>query len=618
VKGDRRISNAEIAERLSRTADLLELDGANAFRVRAYRGAAETVAAHPASLAAMVLEGADLTTLKGIGKDLAGGIAALVRDGTLPQFEALRVRVPLGLLEVVRVPGVGPKRAHTLWQHLGVEDLASLERAARAERVADLPGFGAKTQAKILAGIEGVRRRQARVRLNEAEALVGPLLELLVAVPGVRRAAVAGSLRRGRETIGDVDLVVSADDAAPVSAALREAEGVLEVLARGDTKTSVLLAGGLQVDLRVVADESFGAALAYFTGSKAHNVALRQRAVDQGCRLSEYGLMRLGTSTGRGGRTAEAAGGATPTVDAGGVGSRAGTNGGERLLAGAEEADVYAALGLPWIPPELREDRGEIAAAEAGRLPALIESQDIRGDLHWHTTWSDGVATPEAMVAACAARGYAYAAITDHSQALRMTGGLDAAKLTQQWQALDALDEARRAAVEAGPALLRGLEVDILKDGRLDLDDAWLERLELVIVSVHSYFDLPQARQTARMVAAVQHPQVNLLAHPSGRLLGRRDGYDVDLDAVFEAAAAAGVAIECNASPSRLDAGDTELMRAVRAGCTVAINTDAHAPSGLDDMRYGVLTARRAWLTAEHVLNAWPLSRVRRFLARGR
>lgn len=576
----RRIANAEIAARLDRVADLLEIDGANAFRVRAYRNGAETVAGHAESFAAMVEREADLTELKGIGKDLAAGITALVRGGTLPVLEELEERVPVGLLEVVQVPGVGPKRAHTLWQQRDVRGLDDLERVAREGRVADLPGFGAKTQAKVLAGIEAVRRRDGRVRLGDADALVRPLLDLVEAAPGVTRAAVAGSLRRGRETIGDVDLLAAADDPAPVMAALRDADGVREVLGSGDTKTSVVLQGGLQVDLRVVPAAAFGAALAYFTGSKAHNVALRQRAIERDRKLSEYGVFE---------------------GDA------------DNPIAAHDEADVYAALDLPWIPPELREDRGEIEAAEAGRLPDLLGLDDIRGDLHWHTTWSDGADDVETMLAACAARGYAYAAITDHSQALRMTGGLDAAKLARQWEALDAFERERS---DRSTTLLRGLEVDIMRDGRLDLDDDWLARLDIVVVSLHSHFDLPQAEQTERVLRAIRHPATNVLAHPTGRLLARRDGVDLDLDAVFEAAAEHAVAIECNASPLRLDASDVHLMRAVRAGCTVVINSDAHTAQALDDMRFGVTTARRAWLGEEQVLNAWPLARVRAFLDR--
>jgi DNA polymerase (family X) len=587
----RRFSNAAVAVRLARLADLLEIEGANAFRVRAYRGAAETIEAHPEPIADLLARGGDLTALKGVGKDLAAAVAALFDRGEIPALSEIAERVPIGLLDVVRVPGVGPKRAATLWRELGVTSLDDLDRAARAGRVAALGGFGEKTQSKVLAGVAQVRRQGGRIRLGDAEAALAPLLAAVRDAPGVERVEVAGSLRRGRATVGDVDLLAVADEPAAAMAALREHPDVAEVLGSGDTKTSVRLEGDLQVDLRVVPGPSFGAAWQYFTGSKAHNVALRQRAVDRGLRLSEYGLFR------------------------GGEGEH--PERGERL-AGADEDGVYRALGLAWVPPELREDRGEIAAAAEGRLPRLLEPSDLRGDLHMHSTWSDGTASIRAMRAACAARGYAYMAITDHSQALRMTGGLDAEKLGRQWAEFDeiAAEDAGHPDGDARPALLRGLEVDILKDGRLDLDDDWLARLDVVIVSVHGHLDLPQAQQTERVVRALQHPEVNVLAHPTGRLLGSREGMALDLDAVFEAAAAHGVAVECNASPYRLDLGDVELMRAVAAGCRVVIDTDAHALAGLDDMRYGVATARRAWLGREHVVNAWPLERLRAFLAK--
>lgn len=587
----RRFTNAVVAARLARLADLLEIDGANAFRVRAYRGAAETIEAHPEAIADLLARGDDLTALKGIGKDLAAALAALFDEGEIPALREVAERVPVGLLEVVRVPGVGPKRAATLWRELGVTSLDDLDRAAREGRVAELAGFGAKTQAKVLAGVAQVRRHGGRARLGDAEAALAPLLAAIRAASGVERVEVAGSLRRGRATVGDVDLLAVADEPAAAMATLRDHPDVAEVLGSGDTKTSVRLEGDLQVDLRVVPAASFGAAWQYFTGSKAHNVVLRQRAVDRGLRLSEYGLFR------------------------GGEGDH--PERGERL-AGADEEGVYRALGLAWVPPELREDRGEIAAAADGRLPRLLEASDLRGDLHLHSTWSDGTAGIRAMRAACAERGYAYMAISDHSQALRMTGGLDPAKLARQWAELDeiAAEDAGRSDGDAPPTLLRGLEVDVLKDGRLDLDDDWLARLDLVIVSVHGHLDLPQAQQTERVVRALQHPEVNVLAHPTGRLLGSREGMALDLDAVFEAAAAHGVAVECNASPYRLDLGDVELMRAVAAGCRVAIDTDAHALAGLDDMRYGVATARRAWLGREHVINAWPLGRLRAFLAK--
>lgn len=600
MSSGRAFSNAAVAARLGRLADLLELSGANPFRVRAYRGAADTIEAHPESVADLIARGAPLTDLKGVGKDIAAAVGALFETGAIPAFEELAREVPLGLLDVVQVPGVGPKRAITLWKELGVTDLDALEREAAAGRVAELAGFGAKTQAKVLAGVAQVRRHAGRRRLGDVDAWLAGLLPALRAVPGVRRLEVAGSVRRGRATIGDVDLLAVADDPEALMAALRAHPDVAEVLGSGATKTSVRLEGDLQVDLRVVPAASFGAAWQYFTGSKAHNVALRQRAIERGLRLNEYGVFRAPE------RAAAADDAASADAD---------PERGERV-AGAEEADVYTALGLAWVPPELREDRGEVALAAAGRLPRLLELADLRGDLHLHSSWSDGRDDVRAMRAACAAKGYAYHGLTDHSQALRMTGGLDAAKLARQWVELDAIAAEERAAARAGPALLRGLEVDILKDGRLDLDEEWLERLDLVIVAVHGHFDLPQAAQTERIVRALAHPQANVLAHPTGRLLGERDGYAVDLDAVFEAAAAHGVAVECNASPYRLDLGDVELARAVAAGCTVAIDTDAHAVAELHALRFGVATARRAGLGPQHVLNAWPLERVRAFLAK--
>jgi DNA polymerase (family X) len=579
MMGGGAFDNGAVAARLERLADLLELTEANPFRVRAYRTAAETVAAHDRPVVALSLE--ELLSLKGVGKDLARAIRDLAEEGEIPQLRELEREVPPGLLDVTKVPGVGPKRAATLWRRLDVRSLDDLEREARSGRVADLPGFGEKTQAKLLAGISGVRARGTRLRLIDAEALAAPLVAALGAVPGVSRVDVAGSLRRGRDTVGDLDLLAQAADGEAAMAALRGDGRVIEVIGSGPTKTSVRLRGGVQVDLRVVEPDAYGAALLYFTGSKAHNVALRSRAAERGLRLSEYGLFELDAR--------------------GEIATR---------VAGAHEEDVYGALGLTPVPPELREDRGEVEASAAGRLPRLLVANDVRGDLHVHTDWSDGTASIEEMVAACRRRGYEYMAITDHSQALRMTGGLDAEKLARQGEALDALGDT------GGLTVLRGLEVDIRRDGSLDLDDEWLARLDIVIASVHSHFDLDVVAQTERVLAALAHPEVNVLAHPTGRVLGRRDGLALDLEAVFAAAAAQHVAVELNAAPQRLDLGDVALMQAARAGCLVAVDTDAHSVAGLDDMRYGVLTARRAWLGPQGVINAWPLHRLRSFLAK--
>lgn len=571
-------SNARIAADLDEIADLLELQDANPFRVRAFRNGARTVRDLDRPVRAMVEAGEDLRELPGIGKDLAAQIERRVRGEEMDPLLQLRGEVPRGLLDVVRVPGVGPKKARALWRELAVESLDALEAAATEGRVAALKGFGAKTQERILRGVASLRRFAARRRRADAEAVLEPLLAWLREGPSLHRIEVAGSYRRGRDTVGDVDLLAVGGDAPAIMRRLRDYEEVEEILGSGDEKTSVRLADGLQVDLRVVDETAFGAALLYFTGSKAHNVRLRRRAQERGATLNEYGLWS--------------------------------DPGGDRL-AGAEEAEVYAALELPWIPPELREDRGEIEAAEEDRLPALIEVADVVSDLHAHSDWSDGAASLERMQRAARERGLEVLAITDHSAALSMTGGLDRAKLLRQWEALDALE----GEVE-GLTVLRGMEVDILADGTLDLDDDLLERLDVVVVSVHSRFELPEADQTERVVRALSHPQVNLLGHPTGRLLGQREPYAIDLDAVIAAAREHDVALEINAHPARLDLDDRWARVAAQAGVPIAVNCDAHAPSDLELLRHGVLQARRAWLTAAQVVNTWPLPRLRRFLAK--
>ena len=570
-------SNARIAADLDEIADLLELQDANPFRVRAFRNAARTVRDLDRPVRGMVEAGEDLKELPGIGKDLAAQIERKVAGQEMEALVAARGDVPRGLRDVVRVPGVGPTKARALWQELGIEDLDALEAAAAAGRVAELKGFGVKTQERIVRGVASVRRFAARRRRADAARAIEPLLAWLRDHPTVARLEVAGSFRRGRDTVGDVDLLVVSDDAAATMERFRAYEDVEDVLGTGDEKTSLRLADGLQVDLRVVPPASFGSALLYFTGSKAHNVRLRRRAQERDTTLNEYGLW----------------------------------SGDEERLAGADETGIYAALGLPWIPPELREDRGEIEAAEADDLPVLIEIDDVVSDLHSHSDWSDGTASLRSMQRAARQRGLRILAVTDHSAALPMTGGLDREKLLRQWEELDALE----GEVD-GLTVLRGMEVDILADGSLDLDDEMLERMDIVVASVHSRFELSESDQTERVLRALAHPQVNVLGHPTGRLIGQREGYAIDLDAVVEAARRHDVALEINANPARLDLDERWARVAAQAGVPLTINCDAHAPSDFELLPHGIVQARRAWLAKDDVINAWPLDRLRRFLAK--
>jgi DNA polymerase (family 10) len=578
------MENVEIAGALEDVAVLLQIEGANPFRIRAYQNAARTVEEHTTPLRLLVQEDADLTELPGIGKDLAASIRELVTTGKLELLDELSARIPYSLVELTRLPGVGPKKARRLWEALSVRTIDDLERVAEDGAVAELDGFGARSQQKILDGIHAYRRHHDRMSLSEAEQHVGPLLTYLQEHEAVERLEVAGSYRRRRETIGDIDLLAIAADAASVMERFRSYSQVERVELSGDTKTTVVLRCGLQVDLRVLPAASYGAALQYFTGSKEHNVRLRKRAVAQGLTVSEYGVFRADDDRDAGDRTP---------------------------LAGREENDVYEALGLTWIPPELREDRGEIDAAAAGTLPRLVTLGDIRGDLQMHSTWSDGKHSIEQMLEACSSRGYEYFAITDHSKALAMTGGLDAARLRQQWVEIDEI-RSRHDAIH----LLRGMEVDILRDGSLDLEDELLAELDVVLVSVHSLLDLPAAKQTARIVAALEHPEVNILAHPTGRLINRRDPMQFDVDTVLQAAAEHNVVVELNAHPDRLDLKDTHLIRAKQLGLRVVISTDAHRAADLDLMRFGIDQARRAGLTPDDVINTLPLDRLRALLAK--
>lgn len=570
------MNNVEIARVLEEVADVLEIQNENTFRIRAYRNAARTVEVQTTPLQRMLEEGRPLTDLPGIGKEMAGHIREMVETGTLGYRDRLLDEVPRSLLELMRVPAVGPKKAKKLWDELKICSVEELEEAAKAGRIATVPGFGEKTQQKILAGIEDHRQHSSRMLLSDAERWVEPLVEWLRSLPEVERLEVAGSYRRRRETVGDIDLLaIAAQPAAVMEHFLRYAQ-IDKVLMAGDTRATVILGSGLQVDLRAVPPECYGAALVYFTGSKEHNVKLRRRAVEQGLRISEYGVFR-------------------------GEGER---------IAGREEADVYASVGLAWIPPEMREDWGEIEAAAQSRLPRLIRQEDLRGDLHMHSTWSDGRNTIEEMVEACAARGYEYMVISDHSKALAMTNGLDARRLREQWKEIDEV-RARHPEIR----ILRAMEVDILADGSLDLEDEMLAGLDLVLISLHSRFDLPQDQQTARVLRALEHPEVNIFCHPTARIINRRKPVEMDMDRILRRAAELGVTVELNCSPHRLDLKDSHLMLARELGCKVAINTDSHRTRELDLVRYGIEQARRAWLEPKHVLNALPYAELMKAIA---
>ncbi|EPR44284.1 PHP domain protein [Desulfovibrio sp. X2] len=577
--------NADIARIFRNVAEYLEINGANAFRVRAYENAARTVESMARDVADMVAADEDLSGLPGIGEDLAKKIREIVDTGSLPLLEKLRAENPPGLLELLRVEGLGPKRVGILREKLGVESLDDLRKAVDSGAVRDLEGFGEKSEAKIgraLSALEKgrVTHEMSRMRLDEAEGFALPLLDHIRAVEGVVRAEPAGSLRRRKETVGDLDMVAVCDDPEKGPARVMDAfaayDRVEEVVSKGETRATVRLRNGPSADLRVVPAESFGAALHYLTGSKAHNVRLRGMAEDQGCKVNEYGVFR-----------------------------------GEERVAGETEEDLYAFFGMDFIPPELREDTGELEAARKHRLPALVTLADMRGDLHAHTDASDGRAGLEEMAEAARSRGYDYLAITDHSQAVTVAHGLDADRLAALIDAVDRVNDGL-----SGITLLKGCEVDILEDGSLDLPDSILKRLDLTVCSVHSRFGLPRDAQTERIVRAMDNPHFTILGHPTGRLIGKREPYAVNMERVIAAAAERGVFLELNAHPERLDLDDRHCRAAKEAGVLVAVSTDAHSPGGLDTMRFGLGQARRGWLEAKDVLNTRSLRELKKLLKR--
>jgi DNA polymerase (family 10) len=558
------MTNPEIVALFTEIGDYLEVKGENPFRVRAYRRAAQAIEGLAEDVAALAARNA-LLEVPGIGKDLAGKITEYLSSGAIGYLEELRAEIPAGVIELMGIHGVGPKTAKLLYEQVGVDSVEKLEALARAHRLAGLPGIKAKTEENILKGIAVWRSGRERTPLGAALLLAEEILPRLRALPEVRQIEAAGSLRRMKETVKDIDILVTSESPARVMEVFVGLPNVAEVLAHGETKSSVRLREGIQADLRVVEPESFGAALQYFTGSKQHNIRVRELAQRRGLKVSEYGVFEERSN---------------------------------RRVAGATEEEVYAAVGLPWVPPELREDGGEIEAALEGRLPLLVSVADIRGDLQMHSTWSDGAHPVAELVEGVRAKGYRYMALTDHSRAVTVAGGMTEERLLRMAEEVQALNRKLR-----GFRVLAGCEVDILGDGRLDFPDEILRRLDIVLVSVHSRFKMSRDEMTARIVRAVSHPLVHILAHPTGRLIGERAAYEVDMEAVLAAARQAGTAVEINASPSRLDLNDHHARRAKDLGIPVVINTDAHRIGQLDYMRFGVSVARRAWLGPQDVLN---------------
>lgn len=566
------VQNAEIAAMFDQAAELLEIEGENQFRVRAYRRAARVIEGLPQSLKTMLDAGRELSELPGIGKDLAGKIAEIIATGHFPLLESLKRKLPGEVGEIATLPGLGPKRVRLLYDKLKVHTLDDLRRAVKAGRLRDIRGLGPAVEQKLALALkkpEPEHRFKLSVAEAEAEALVAYLRD-------GGRVVVAGSYRRRRDTVGDLDVLVTTTNGPAVGDRLVRYENVAETVSHGPTRTTVVLRSGLQVDVRAVPEESYGAALLYFTGSKAHNIALRAIATRRRWKLNEYGLFSD-----------------------------------RRRIAGATEEEVYQKLGLTYVPPEMREDRGEIALAVANKLPRLVTLEDVRGDLHVHSDWTDGTAPIAAMAEAARARGYDYFALTDHSRRITMAHGLDPARLARQGREIDRLNDRPH-----GVTILKGIEVDILKDGCLDLPDAVLAKLDIVVAAIHSFFDLPREAQTERMIRAIRNPVVSIIAHPTGRLIGAREPYDIDMERVIAAAADAGCCLEINSQPDRLDLNDNHIHAARLAGVKLAISTDSHSVDGFACMRFGIDQARRGWVRADDVVNTRPLAALRRLLRR--
>lgn len=572
------LHNAEIAQALEEIGDILELEDANPFRVRAYRNAARIVTGFPEDIAALLKHGGTLKGIRGIGADLAGKIQELALTGSTQLLRRLRTEIPPALTELLRLPNIGPKRVEMLHRELGIVTVEQLHDALKSGRVAALPGFGRKISEKVLDAIDTESRIPSRMKRAVAAQYAEPLIAWLRTLPSIQTATIAGSFRRSRDTVGDLDIVLSAADTKSAIEGFSHYHEIVRVMTKGSTRATALLRSGLKVDVRAVRPDSYGAALVYFTGSKAHNIAIRAIARNHGLKINEYGVFR-----------------------------------GDQRIAGTAEREVYAAIGLTPIAPELRENEGEIEAALAGTLPRLIETGDIRGDLQLHTRESDGRNTLGEMVEAARSKGYEYVAITDHSRRLAVAHGLDAERLLKQIHEIDAINVS-----DPGISVLKSIEVDILEDGSLDLPNDILAQLDLVLAAVHSGFGLTRSAQTKRVLSALDNPFMTILAHPSGRLIGERQACDLDMEQVLKKAKEMGRFVELNAQPDRLDLVDQHCRRAKALGVLVSIATDAHSAIELDFMKHGIGQARRGWLEASDVLNTRPLAELSAIIAQSR
>lgn len=571
------MNNTDVANLLDEIGDLLEIQGESLFRTQAYHRAAQVIRSLPQDINQIANAG-ELTQISGVGKGIAQRLEELLSTGRMSYYEELKAKTPSSLVELMHVPGLGPKKAKLVFEELEIANVKELLKAAKEHRLKDLPGMGAKTEENILRGISQYQQQTQRLLLSQALPTAERIVEQLQGNKEVKAISPAGSLRRWKETIGDIDILAATDDPTKVAELFCTLPDVVHILAQGSTKCSVILSSGLQVDLRLVKPEQFGAALQYFTGSKAHNIHLREIAKKRGLKLSEYGIFRVKDNL---------------------------------FLGGATEEEVYKNLGLPYIEAVLREDKGEIEAAQEGRLPHLITSADVKGDLHAHTKESDGQSSLEEMAEFARKLGYQYLAISDHAEKLKVARGLTIERLEKQWAKIKELNKNWDDLT-----LLTSTELNIDNEGNVDYPDDVLAQFDVVTASIHSGFGQEKSQITARTVTAINNPHIDIIGHPTGRILGRRAPFQIDLPAVFEAAAKSNTALELNAFPDRLDLNDDQLREAKRTGVKFAINTDAHHVGQLNYLRYGIATAQRAWLTAEDVVNTYPLEKLQKFLTK--